>query len=139
MASRIGPFSVSAAEAAGRAGFRVEQIEITGLKRMDRMSVYAVALDHRPVRFTVRDAAGREIDLHPLDVSPDGSATQAAYEGPRLAYPADCFVRGRIGGVDVPCLSVDQQVAFHRGYEPAARDRHDMARLRERFGVTTAF
>lgn len=38
---------VSAAEAAGRAGFRVEQIEITGLKRMDRMSVYAVALDQQ--------------------------------------------------------------------------------------------
>jgi cell division protein FtsQ len=34
-------------EAAGRAGFRVQQIEITGLKRMDRMSVYAVALDQQ--------------------------------------------------------------------------------------------
>ena len=35
------------AEEAGRAGFRVTQIEITGLKRMDRMTVYAVALDQR--------------------------------------------------------------------------------------------
>jgi cell division protein FtsQ len=35
------------ADAAGRAGLRVEQIEITGLKRMDRMTVYAVALDQR--------------------------------------------------------------------------------------------
>ena len=35
------------AESAGRAGFRVEQIEITGLKRMDRMTVYAVALDQQ--------------------------------------------------------------------------------------------
>lgn len=33
------------AESAGRAGLRVERIEITGLKRMDRMSVYAVALE----------------------------------------------------------------------------------------------
>ena len=33
------------AEGAGRAGFRVGQIEITGLHRMDRMSVYAVALE----------------------------------------------------------------------------------------------
>lgn len=38
---------VAAAETAGRAGFRVEQIEVTGLKRMDRMSVYAVALDQQ--------------------------------------------------------------------------------------------
>jgi cell division protein FtsQ len=35
------------AEQAGRAGLRVEQIEVTGLKRMDRMSVYAVALDQQ--------------------------------------------------------------------------------------------
>lgn len=33
------------AEGAGRAGLRVGRIEITGLKRMDRMSVYAVALE----------------------------------------------------------------------------------------------
>lgn len=39
--------AAAAAETAGRAGFRVEQIEITGLKRMDRMSVYAVALDQQ--------------------------------------------------------------------------------------------
>jgi cell division protein FtsQ len=35
------------AEGVGRAGFRVNQIEITGLKRMDRMSVYAVATDQQ--------------------------------------------------------------------------------------------
>ena len=35
------------AEQAGRMGLRVEQIEVTGLKRMDRMSVYAVALDQQ--------------------------------------------------------------------------------------------
>ena len=35
------------AESAGQAGLKVEQIEITGLKRMDRMSVYAVALEDK--------------------------------------------------------------------------------------------
>jgi cell division protein FtsQ len=35
------------AETAGQAGLRVRQIEITGLKRMDRMTVYAVALDQQ--------------------------------------------------------------------------------------------
>lgn len=35
------------AEQVGAAGFRVNQIEVTGLKRMDRMSVYAVALDQQ--------------------------------------------------------------------------------------------
>ncbi|CAN5557027.1 hypothetical protein BH09PSE4_BH09PSE4_09670 [soil metagenome] len=42
-----GMVGTAVAESAGRAGFRVEQIEVTGLKRMDRMSVYAVALDQQ--------------------------------------------------------------------------------------------
>lgn len=35
------------ADGAGRAGLRVAQIDITGLKRMDRETVYAVALDQQ--------------------------------------------------------------------------------------------
>jgi cell division protein FtsQ len=42
-----GAVGVAVAEGIGRAGFRVEQIEVTGLSRMDRMSVYAVALDQQ--------------------------------------------------------------------------------------------
>jgi cell division protein FtsQ len=42
-----GMVGAAIAESAGDAGFRVQQIEITGLKRMDRMSVYAVALDQQ--------------------------------------------------------------------------------------------
>jgi cell division protein FtsQ len=46
------------AEEAGAAGLRVEQIEITGLKRMDRMSVYAVALDQQSRAMPLVDLAG---------------------------------------------------------------------------------
>lgn len=46
------------AEGAGAAGLRVEQIEITGLKRMDRMSVYAVALDQQSRAMPLVDLAG---------------------------------------------------------------------------------
>ncbi|SFP73654.1 cell division protein FtsQ/DivIB [Sphingomonas rubra] len=42
-----GMVGAALAETAGQAGLRVEQIEITGLKRMDRMSVYAVALEDK--------------------------------------------------------------------------------------------
>ena len=45
------------AEGVGRAGFRVEQIEVTGLKRMDRMSVYAVALDQQSRAMPLVDLA----------------------------------------------------------------------------------
>ncbi|WP_326524761.1 cell division protein FtsQ/DivIB [Sphingomonas sp.] len=45
------------AEGVGRAGFRVEQIEVTGANRMDRMTVYAVALDQRSRAMPLIDLA----------------------------------------------------------------------------------
>jgi cell division protein FtsQ len=53
-----GAAGTALAEGAGRAGLRVEQIEITGLKRMDRMSVYAVALHQQSRAMPLVDLAG---------------------------------------------------------------------------------
>lgn len=101
---------------------------------------FTESLDRRPVRFVVTDGAGREIDLHPLVFAPGGSAVQASLEpGSPFVYPAACFVTGTIRHRAVPCLSAEQQVYFHQGYEPTDRDRHDMARLREAFGIATHF
>jgi lincosamide nucleotidyltransferase A/C/D/E len=98
------------------------------------------SLDWRPVRFVVADAQGREIDLHPLVFAADGSATQASTEpGHPFLYPATSFVTGEIESHAVPCLSAEQQVYFHQGYDPTDRDRHDMTLLREAFGITTHF
>ncbi|AHH97831.1 aminoglycoside nucleotidyltransferase [Kutzneria viridogrisea] len=105
-----------------------------------RASGFVVTLDERPVRFVMADDAGVELDLHPLVFAEDGSAVQAAdASGGRFEYPADCFVTGSIEQARVPCLSAAQQVYFHQGYEPAGRDLHDMALLRDEFGVATHF
>ncbi|WP_194896229.1 nucleotidyltransferase domain-containing protein [Catenulispora pinisilvae] len=101
---------------------------------------FAETLDWRPVRFAMADASGREIDLHPLVFGEDGSAVQASLDPERpFAYPASCFVTGAVAGQVVPCLSAAQQVYFHQGYEPTDRDRHDMTRLRQAFGIATHF
>ena len=42
-----GMIGTAIAEGMGRAGLRVEQVEVAGLKRMDRMAVYSVALDQQ--------------------------------------------------------------------------------------------
>ncbi|MDX6362509.1 MAG: lincosamide nucleotidyltransferase [Streptomyces sp.] len=101
---------------------------------------FTETLDWRPVRFVVTDPGGREIDLHPLVFAADGSAVQASPDPARpFRYPAECFVTGTVRGTTVPCLSPEQQVHFHQGYEPADRDRHDMALLRKAFGIATHF
>jgi lincosamide nucleotidyltransferase A/C/D/E len=101
---------------------------------------FVQTLSWRPVRFVVADAAGREIDLHPLTFAADGSAVQASLDPERpFVYPASCFVTGTIRGATVPCLSPEQQIYFHQGYEPADHDRHDMAQLRRVFRIATHF
>ena len=101
---------------------------------------FVETLDLRPVRFVVAGPVGREIDLHPLVFAADGSAVQASPDpGSPFVYPAPSFVTGLIRARPVPCLSAQQQVYFHQGYEPAGRDRHDMAQLRRAFGITTHF
>jgi lincosamide nucleotidyltransferase A/C/D/E len=101
---------------------------------------FVESLNCRPVRFVVTAPDGREADLHPLVFADDGSALQASPDPERpFGYPSSCFVTGTIKGTTVPCLSVEQQVHFHQGYEPRERDRHDMAQLRRVFGIATHF
>ncbi len=49
---------VAVSEVIGEAGFRVQEIEVTGLKRMDRMTVYAQALDQQSRAMPLVDLAG---------------------------------------------------------------------------------
>lgn len=99
---------------------------------------YAETLDRRPARFVLSHPSGLEIDLHPLEFAPDGSAVQSSLDPAEpFRYPASCFVTGTIGTTTVRCISAEQQVLFHQGYEPADRDVRDMAQLRKKFGIDT--
>lgn len=59
-------------------------------------------------------AAGRAVDLHPLDVS------SGNYR----------FALGEVNGEPVPCLSADSQMTTHANYRKRWRDRVDIAKLR---------
>ena len=52
-----GTVGVALAEGVGRAGFRVEKIEVVGLQRMQQMPVYQVALDQRSRAMPLVDLA----------------------------------------------------------------------------------
>jgi len=95
-----------------------------------------VEVDGDPTNFVMRDAAGREVDLHLAMFEGDGRVVYAGGEGDPWIYPAVSITTGRIGARFVVCLTAEQQVLDHAfGYEPAPTDHADMAALRERFGV----
>ena len=112
---------------------RSEHLEtaIAGLGQLG----YARTLDLLPVRLVMRAAGGRSVDLHPVTFDATGFGRQVGDEGRVYEYPPDGFGTGRIGGRTVPCLTAEQLVRFHLGYEPLEHDRQDMAVLRDRLGV----
>jgi lincosamide nucleotidyltransferase A/C/D/E len=90
---------------------------------------FRVETDWRPVRVELAAPGARWVDLHPVVFAEDGSGNQADLDGGTFSYPAACFVTGVIAGRVVPCLSVDQQIAFHAGYEPRDVDLADLRQL----------
>jgi lincosamide nucleotidyltransferase A/C/D/E len=96
---------------------------------------YTPSLDLLPVRLVMEAPGGRSVDLHPVRFDDSGFGRQVGGQGRVYDYPADGFGRGTIGGVSVRCLTAEQLVRFHLGYEPLEHDRHDMKVLRDRLGV----
>jgi lincosamide nucleotidyltransferase A/C/D/E len=91
-----------------------------------------------PARLAMNDERGREVDLHPLVFDGTGNGWQQLDDSGRAwgRYPADDLTaRGVVAGHAVNCLSAALQFRFHLGYEPSARDRHDLRLLQTRFHV----
>lgn len=89
-----------------------------------------------PARFVLRDAAGRQIDLHPLTFDSEGNGRQDLGDGTWGTYPAAGLAgQGTVRGKPVRCLTPELQIAFHLGYEPDDDDRHDIRLLASHFGL----
>jgi hypothetical protein len=88
--------------------------------------------------FVLQDERGREVDVHPVRLAPNGDGLQRMDGGGDWRYPAEGFLgTGSIQGGEVSCLTPDVQMLDHAGgYLPGDTDFHDMALLHERFGTT---
>ena len=102
--------------------------ETVALGALERRS-YCVETDWRPVRVElVAEGRGR-VDVHPVVFDATGHGRQDDLGGGQFDYPAGAFDQGTLGGVRVPCLSRNQQLLFHTGYEPRGVDVLDLALL----------
>ena len=96
---------------------------------------FRVIRDWLPTSLAFRDSSGREVDLHPVDPTPDGGGDQVlpGDEGPWHYAPP---VEGSIQGHTLPCASAQDQVLMHTGYPPREVDFADVRRIAQRFAVT---
>src|SRR5436305_838045 len=84
---------------------------------------YAVETDWRPSRLELAAEGSRYVDLHPVVFAGSATGRQANLASLQpFLYPPDGFARGVVGGRIVACLSVEQQLRFHRGYPPRPHD-----------------
>jgi lincosamide nucleotidyltransferase A/C/D/E len=104
--------------------------EAAALAALTRLG-FRIETDWRPVRVELASADAGWVDLHPVVFTENGEGRQADVDGGYFAYPQGCFTDGLIAGARVGCLSVEQQLRFHSGYELRDVDLSDVALLRQ--------
>lgn len=95
---------------------------------------FQVIRDWLPTSLAFRHSSGHEVDLHPVDPTPDGGGAQVlpGDEGTwRYAPPVTGFIQGH----ELPCASAQDQVLMHTGYPPREIDFEDVRRIAQRFNV----
>jgi lincosamide nucleotidyltransferase A/C/D/E len=114
-------------------GVRLEDVAriVSALPEFERSD------DEWPSAFVLRDRDGRKLDCHPLTFDEHGDGWQAnATGGPPYRWPREGMqARGRIDGVEVPCISAELQLKWHVYPEFDDVDWHDVQRLCDRFGL----
>jgi lincosamide nucleotidyltransferase A/C/D/E len=98
-----------------------------------RAEGYTALRDELPVAIALRHADGREVDLHPVALTPDGGGDQQQ-PGGASPWHYGPPTTGCIDGRPVPCNNLDTQLRSHLGYRPDHNDHADMRALARRFG-----
>lgn len=84
-----------------------------------------------PARVVLVAAAGRQVDLHPIEVDAAGDGWLPLGDGSFGAYAAEGLAgAGFIGDRPVACLTADLQIRHHQGYASDEHDLHDLCLLR---------
>jgi lincosamide nucleotidyltransferase A/C/D/E len=93
---------------------------------------FTVLRDDLPVAIAVRHGDGREIDLHPVELTADGGGDQQQ-PGGTAPFHYGPPTTGQVAGRPVPCCGLDTQLRSHLGYPPDEDDLVDMRALARRF------
>jgi YbgC/YbaW family acyl-CoA thioester hydrolase len=91
-----------------------------------------------PLSFEVVDEDGRQIDVHPASIEPNGDAVYLMEDGREWTYPRGSLSgSGSIAGNPVKCLAPDMALVCHsQGYALDRDHRRDVEALCRRFDLT---
>lgn len=111
----------------------VDRANLGRVRRHLERHGFGVIRDWLPTSIAFRDHEGREVDLHPVDLTADGGGDQVLEDGSTWHYSSP--VEGVVAGRSVRCASAEEQLAMHLGYDPRPVDIVDVRRLAARFNL----
>ena len=85
--------------------------------------------------FVLKDADGRELDAHAMRLNEQGIGVPAWDREGFIITSQDLSGEGMVNGFAVQCMSPENQMLCHTGYELPDYQRRDLMQLHEKFGV----
>ncbi len=86
--------------------------------------------------FVLRDTDGHELDAHAMRLDAHGTGRPAWQIQPGFLFtPQDMAGMGLVKGIEVHCVSAENQMTCHTGYTLPDYQWEDLQRLSERYGI----
>jgi len=115
----------------------VQQKDIPAIRRLLEAQGYEeTKLDiARPHNFVLADNCNHEIDIHVIKLNDEGDGIYGPAENRELYPAASLTGKGKIGNLEVNCISPEYVVKFHRGYDLKEKDYKDVLAVCKKFDL----
>lgn len=91
--------------------------------------------DETEWNFIMGDRDARFIDFHVIELDAKGNGVYGPVEK-GIMYPIEALTgEGKVGSLEVRCISPEWMVKFHTGYKLRPHDYHDVKALCQKFGI----
>jgi lincosamide nucleotidyltransferase A/C/D/E len=115
----------------------IQQKDIVHFRKyMEAQGYKEIKLDiAQPHNFVLANISKFEIDVHVIILNDKGDGKYGKVEN-GVAYPAASLTGiGKIGSLDVDCISPEYVVIFHSGYELKEKDGKDVLAICKKFDL----
>ena len=89
----------------------------------------------RPHNFVLADEHNREIDVHVIILNDKGDGIYGPVKNGEVYPAASLTGKGKIGDLEVNCISPEYVIKFHRGYDLKEKDYKDVLALCKEFDL----
>jgi lincosamide nucleotidyltransferase A/C/D/E len=92
----------------------------------------------RPHNFVMANACNREIDVHVIVLNEKGDGIYGPVENGEVYPEASLSGKGKLGNMEVNCISAEYVVKFHTGYALKEKDHKDVLAICRKFNLEIA-